>query len=202
MLSLMPSRGWLRIGDDKELGQIILVRAANTEFDDQNRIVGTLDIPLSVRGQAEMSGWANELRDRQIEVIYAAAGAASRETARYLGDELNVKVKVLEDLTNLNFGLWQGLQEAEVRRKHPKLYKQWEESPIAICPPNGETVEEVLQRVQKEIKPVLKKAHHGVVLLVAPDPLRQILRCFLKDADLTKVWDCPSGSAWETIDVQ
>jgi probable phosphoglycerate mutase len=198
----MPSRGWLRIGDDKDLGQIILVRSATTEFDDQKRIVGTLDIPLSVRGQAELSGWANELKDRQVEVIYAAAGAASRDTAKFLGDALDVKVKVLEDLTNLDFGLWQGLEESEVRRKHPRLYRHWEESPVAICPPNGETVEEVRERVHKELKPVLKKAHHGVVVLVAPDPLRQIVRCYLKNADLTKLWDCPQGSAWETIDVQ
>lgn len=184
------------------MGQIILMRAATTEFDEQERIVGTLDIPLSVRGSAELAQWAAELKDRSIDVIFAAAGTAARDTARALGEELDVKVRVLEELPNLNFGLWQGLEVNEVRRKHPKLYRQWEENPLTVCPPNGETIEEVARRAAKELRPVLKKSHHGVALLVAPDPLRRIIRCQLKQSELAKLWHDVNGAAWETIDVQ
>lgn len=184
------------------MGQIILVRAASTDFDEQDRIVGTLDIPLSIRGQAELAKLAEELKSRPIDVIYASAGKAARESARFLGDELDVKVKVLEELTNLDFGLWQGLEVSEVRRKHPKLFRQWEESPVAICPPNGEMIEQVYERVRRELKPVMKKSHNAVVIVIAPDPLRRVIRCYLKNTELAKVWENSNGSAWETIDVQ
>ena len=34
------------------------------------------------------------------------------------------------------------LQLEEIRRKFPKVYKQWHESPEKICPPEGETLTE------------------------------------------------------------
>lgn len=183
------------------MGQIILVRAGATDFDDQDRIVGTLDIPLNVRGQAELGEIAGELRDRSVVIVFSTAGQAARQSAAYLGGQLDVKVRVLEDLRNQDFGLWQGLQFDELRKKHKKVFKQWEESPCAICPPAGEMLAQVLERVRKELKPVLKKCHHGIGILVAPDPLRQVIRCFLRNRDVSQLWEEDDDSSWEVIDV-
>ena len=109
-------------------------------------------------------------------------------------------VRVLKDLRNLDFGLWQGLQTAEVRRKHPKLYKQWEESPRGICPPAGETVEEVLERLPKALKPVLKRREGSIAALIAPDPLRRLIACHLKGTPIDQAWDQEAPTSWELIE--
>jgi hypothetical protein len=139
------SLGWIRGGSDLDMGKILLARSATTDFDEQGRIVGTLDLPINVRGQAEIAALAQDFRRFPLVTIYAAPNESARETARQLGELLSVKVRILKDLKNLDFGLWQGLQTAEVRRKHPKLYKQWEESPRGICPPAGETTSQIAQ---------------------------------------------------------
>src|SRR5690606_34181359 len=100
------------------MGQLILARCGSTDFDEQDRIVGNLDIPVDVRGQAEMAELARDLKDTPIHTIYSSAGESARESARFLGEKLGVRVKVLEDLRNVDFGLWQGLPISEVRRKH------------------------------------------------------------------------------------
>jgi len=183
------------------MGTILLVRPGTTDFDEEDRIVGTLDIPLNVRGQAEMAELARELRDQPIDMIYSAADESARQSAQALGEQLDVKVKVLNDLRNLDFGLWQGLPVEEVRRKHKKLFKHWQETPCAICPPAGETVEDVALRVKKSLKPVLKRVQRGVVAVVAPEPLRQVIRCHLTDQDLAQLWDQESQKQWEAIEI-
>ncbi len=45
-------------------------------------------------------------------------------------------------MQNLNLGLWQGMQVAEVRHKQPKVYRQWQEQPENVCPPDGEMIEQ------------------------------------------------------------
>lgn len=184
------------------MGRIILARAGTTDFDEQHRITGTLDIPVNLRGQAELSELAQSLRDQPIEMIYCAAGEASKESARFLGEHLGIRVKVLEGLYNHDLGLWQGLEVGELRRKHPRVYRQWEETPCAICPPQGETVEEVLNRVQKGLRPVVRRSQRGTVLLVAPDPLRLVIRCHLRKVDLSQLWQHGNGAIWETIEVE
>lgn len=190
------------------MGQIILVRAGTTDFDEQHRIVGTLDIPVNVRGQAEMAEMARELKDLKVDRIYSAAGESARESAAALGEQLGVKSRVLDDLRNLDFGLWQGLKVEEVRHRHRKVFRQWEESPCVVCPPAGEMVDQVFERVRKALKPVVKRAQSGRTVLVAPDPLRQVIRCYLKGMDIANLWENGSdgggrtnGPAWESIEI-
>ena len=183
------------------MGTILLVRPGTTDFDEEDRIVGTLDIPLNVRGQAEIADLARQLRDQAIDLIYSAPDESARQSAQTLGEHLDVKVKVLAELRNLDFGLWQGLPVEEVRRKHKRLFKHWQETPCAICPPAGETVEDVAQRVRKALKPVLKRTQRGAVVIVAPDPLRQVIRCHLTDQDLAQLWEHDSQKQWEVIEV-
>src|SRR4051794_39881395 len=125
--------------------RIILTRSGATDYDDQHRIAGTLDVPLNCRGRAEAADLARDLRKEPVEAVYAAAGEASAQTAAILGERLGAKVKVLDDLRNQDFGLWQGLSLEELKQRHPKLVKLWEDSPCSVCPPNGEMPEAALE---------------------------------------------------------
>lgn len=183
------------------MGQLILARAGSTEFDEQGRIVGTLNVPLSLRGEAEIVELARELRAVEVEAIYTSGGLSAEMSGKLLGQELDVKVRTIDDLTNLDFGLWQGLQIEEVRRKHPKVYKQWEESPCLVCPPAGEMLEQVVERVHRLIKPVLRKAQSGPVVLVAPEPLRRVIRCELTKADPCHLFEQAEGPNWERLGI-
>src|SRR5262245_29142030 len=114
------------------MSRIILARAGSTDYDEQHRISGLLDLPLSPHGSAEADTIARDLRSLALETIYAAAGEASLATAKRIGEELDVKVKALSELRNQDFGCWQGLQFEELKRKHPRVFRQWEEDPQSV----------------------------------------------------------------------
>ena len=61
--------------------KILLIRPGTTEFDEQGRILGTLDVPLSEQGSSEISDSVDELRLYEMGCLYTAAAESARRTA-------------------------------------------------------------------------------------------------------------------------
>ena len=80
-----------------------------------------------------------------------------------LAEALEAKVKRLSNMQNLDHGLWQGMLVEEVRLKQPKVYRQWQEQPDCICPPEGEMLSEARGRVQAAMSKILKKHRSGTI---------------------------------------
>ena len=181
----------------------MLARPGSTELDEQERIKGTLDMPLSDHGNRQIAETARELAAVDIQVVYTSPCQAAFETGRAIGEFLGVKVKQLDKLQNLNQGLWQGKRIDEVRQKQPKIYRRWQDTPETVCPPEGEMLEQARDRIQSTLTKVLKKHKNGVIALVVPEPLASLIRNFLDGAKLGDLWkvECDCGN-WEFIDVE
>lgn len=125
--------------------QVVLIRAGATLYDEQNRVQGVLDIPLSENGRGEVTRMAHELAQRMngtlLAALYCGPGENVTRTAEIVGKALELRPKRIDEFRNLDQGLWQGLQIDEIRRRNTKLFRQWLEDPLTICPPQGETVE-------------------------------------------------------------
>jgi phosphoserine phosphatase len=183
--------------------QILLVRPGATEFDRQGRIQGTLDIPLCEDGRQAVEALIAELRHQPIEAIYTSPSQSAEQTAAALGEAVDVRPKTLDKLRNLDHGLWQGLLIADVKTKQPKVYRQWQEQPESICPPQGETISAAKSRVQAALAKLIKKhKSDALIAVVAPLPLACVMRHVLRHDELGDLWQCPNGAdLWELIDV-
>jgi len=159
------------------MSHIVLIRPGCTDFDEQQRIQGTLDLPLSTRGEQQVQVMLQELQHVPLDLIYTSPTEPARSTATTLGTTLGVTVRLAEGLRNLNLGLWQGLQVEEVRYKHPKVFKQWIDAPETIYPPEGEMVADTFDRIQQTLERPLRKK--GNLAIVAPEPLATLIRCWL-----------------------
>jgi probable phosphoglycerate mutase len=167
---------------------VILIRPGSTDFDEQGRIQGTLDVPLNEQGIAEVARLADELRVSGLEAIYHSACSSALRTAEVLGTVLNLKPKRLDNFQNLDHGLWQGMRVEEVKRKHPKVYRQWQEQPDSVCPPEGETLDAARTRVQGVLRKLLRKHREGTIGLVVPEPLARLVRCQLSHSEVGNLW--------------
>jgi broad specificity phosphatase PhoE len=183
--------------------RIVLIRPGATDYDDEERIQGVLDIPLNREGLMEVARAVNQLRDVKIEMIYTSPGAAAMQTAEILSNDLDAKLKKVDRLQNINLGLWQGLQVTEVRHKQPKVYRQWQEQPENVCPPEGEMIEQADQRIAAAITKLLRKHKEGVIGLVVPEPLASLVRQHLKKNELGDLWKALAGHGrWEILDLE
>lgn len=182
---------------------VVLIRPCCTDFDEQNRVQGRLSLPLNSRGEAQLQELAEQLQNSPMEVIYTSRCEPARSTAAALGESLGLTVKEMDELDNLDQGLWQGLQVEDLRRKHPKVFRQWQESPETICPPQGETVDEALERIRRAFEKPLKRGIPFAV--VAPEPLAEFIASFLtgRKADLGNTLCCEQRvrPRWELLSV-
>ncbi len=182
--------------------RVVLIRPGTTDYDEQGRIKGTLDIPLNDFGNNQTAQAADELSELDIEIVYSSPCQAAAETAAVLANSLGVKSKSVNRLQNLDHGLWQGKLIDEVKSTQRKVYKQWQEQPDTVCPPEGETLSSARQRVQTALEKILKKHKTGTIGMVIPGPLWSIVRSTLDNSDLGDLWQAETEcGSWVMIDV-
>lgn len=182
--------------------QLMLIHPGSTEYDQQGRVQGTLDIPLSDQGRREVAVLVEQLRGEPIEAVYAAPCQSAEQTADALSAARDLKTKTLDQLRNLDHGLWQGMLFSEVKTKQPKVYRQWQEQPATVCPPQGETISAARERVQAVISRLIKKhKSEGLVAVVVPEPLASVFRQVLRCEQLGDLWRRSAGARWELLDV-
>lgn len=177
---------------------IVLVRPGCTDFDEQHRVQGRLDIPLNARGAQQVHLIASELQDVPLDVLLAGPCEAARETALLLSKDRGLPVKVLEDLVNVDLGLWQGLCVDDLRRKHPRTFQKCQDCATTVCPPEGETLQEAAERVSAVLaRPLRKGLNFGIVV---PEPLAGIVRCVVQGRPLDEVdWLGRPSRLWEIL---
>jgi len=183
--------------------QVLVIRAGSTEFDEQGRIKGTLDIPLSEAGQEQVVRLVAELRKTAIDHVYASPCRSAQETASTLAADHKLKFKTVDELQNLDHGLWHGKLIDEVRVSQPKVFRQLQDHPETVCPPQGEPVGVAVERVRLLISRLIRKHKSGTVAIVVPEPVATFVRVALSDVDLGDLWkaEC-TGGGWQMIDVQ
>jgi broad specificity phosphatase PhoE len=173
--------------------QIVLIRPGRTDYDLQDRIQGTLDIPLNEEGRTDAAQAVQLLREKGLEAIYAPASEPSRQTAEIIAEALHLKCRRLDRLPNLNLGLWQGMLVQDVRTKQPKVYRQWQEQPETVCPPEGEMLGDAEQRLRSSLAKLMKKHKAGIIGLCVPEPLFSLLRRLVTHEGLGDLWRPRNG---------
>ncbi len=181
--------------------RVLLVRPGATEFDDQGRIKGCLDMPMSESGRRQAETLAGQVSHFRCRTIYASPCESARETAEILAGDWGAKIKVIDAFRNLDHGLWHGKLIEELRHNHPKLYRRGQESPWDICPPGGESILDARSRAAKAVQKVLKKHADDLVSIVIPDPMAWIVHSLLAGDRLLNLWKAETDSAkWDLIE--
>jgi probable phosphoglycerate mutase len=184
------------------MSQIILIRPGSTDYDQDERIQGNLDIPLNERGGAEVARIIDELAGRAINAIYSPACEPARQTAQAIAAALKIKYRKLDRMQNLDHGLWQGMKIEEVRRKQARVYRQWQEQPESVQPPEGETLDHAEQRMEAAMAKLLKRHKEGMIAMVLSEPMASLVRRYLDHGPLGDLWKASSmHGQWEAIEV-
>ena len=163
------------------MSTVILIRAGSTDYDEQHRVLGTLDMPVNNRGVEQIREINGQLASKgiRLQAILTSPEDPACGTAHAVAEvQGGVKVKEMDELRNVNQGLWQGLPESDIRKRFPRLFKSGKEDVTAICPPEGETLSDACQRLERVLSKAMRK--YDVLAVVAPEPLATVIRCTLQ----------------------
>ncbi len=183
--------------------KVLLIRSGNTEYECQGRIQGTLDVPLSEDGRKQVEDLADALREQQIDILYYGPCRCVQQSTEIVNQKLDLKTKKLDAFQNLDHGLWQGMLIDDVKTKQPKVYKQWQERPESVCPPDGETVKQVRERVQTALTKLAKKHKDATIGILVAEPLMSVMHSMLAQEAVADLWgsDNQDSPQWELLEM-
>ena len=144
---------------------LYLARHGQSEANAVRRFQGIQDVPLSELGRRQAAALSAGLRGRPPAHVYASPLARARHTAEIVAREHRRPLTLVEDLRELSLGDWEGLTVDEVRALPGDPYACWVRDPVAGCPPNGEELSVVQDRMVGAIE-AIAGAHGGEDVLV------------------------------------
>ncbi len=181
--------------------QVVLIRPGATVYDEQNRVQGALDLPLSDRGRAEVVALAGRLAGQELAALYSGPSESALRTAEAVGRALGLRPRRIDEFRNLDQGLWQGLCVDEIRRRHLKVFRQWLDDPFAVLPPQGEDAAHALDRVNAVLKPMVRRHRDEAIGLVACEPIAQLIAAQLRRDPHVQLDDHVPTGGFERITV-
>jgi len=78
------------------MSQVLVVRPGSTALDEQERIKGCLDIPLSESGKQQVLRAIDEFADVELKMIYCAPCESAQATAQMIAEKRQCKWKVCD----------------------------------------------------------------------------------------------------------
>jgi len=180
----------LNVNSNRQMAKVFVMQTGQTIWEVQDRIESVPGAPLTEAGASDVERAAAELAasGADIRTVYACDGESEHETAELIARALGTKVRMEGELRELDYGLWQGLTRDELKRRQPKMYRQWAEAPASVRPPGGETLEEAQTRLRAAIKSILKRHKDDAALLVLRPVAVGLLQCLVTNDPIEQIW--------------
>ncbi len=137
------------------LPQIFLARHGETAWTISHQHTGRTDIPLTTRGEANAMSLGERLKRETFERVFVSPLGRARRTCALAG--FGAQARLEADLLEWDYGPYEGLTTAEIRRERPGWYL------FRDGCPGGESVEAVGARADRVVARL--KGAPGRVLL-------------------------------------
>jgi broad specificity phosphatase PhoE len=129
------------------MGMIYLVRHGETYWNAEGRIQGQKQTDLTPKG-IEQSKWlADYFKYKAIDRIVCSGLVRSQKTAKQINTYHNLQLDINPKINECSWGKWEGLTHAEVRERYPDEYNSRKEDIWYFCPQNGESYDDLFDRL-------------------------------------------------------
>ena len=144
---------------------IYLVRHGETDWNRHGLYQGTTDIPLNGDGERQARVLASRLHGIRWDAAYTSPLRRAIDTAEAVLNGSHIPARVVPDLREICYGLWQGRGSEPAGRCSPGLEWKWKHAPWTVRFPGGESLAEVRQRAGAAWDRIIA-AHPGETVLV------------------------------------
>lgn len=177
---------------------ILLIRHAENDFVKTGRLAGRMPgVHLNEHGQVQAQGLGKRLAHAKLNTVYSSPLERALETAGPIAKDAGLKVVKRPELTEIDYGAWQGKTLKQLRRR--KLWPAVQNTPSLARFPEGESFAEAQVRICEELiaisklhKPravVAAVSHADIIKLAAAYflglPLDQFQRLIIFPASIT-----------------
>ena len=156
--------------------RLLLIRHGETDWNAASRFQGQYDVPLNPRGRRQAAALARRLASETIQALYASNLQRAWETAQPIAAGSGLAATPEPRWREMSFGAWEGLTYSEIEQRDRDALLAWQADPSRAPPPQGETLDQVVNRVREAYDDLLRRhSGHTVALVAHGGPLRLLL---------------------------
>ncbi|MBQ2865533.1 MAG: histidine phosphatase family protein [Clostridia bacterium] len=169
---------------------IFLIRHGQSDANKRNAFIGHTDLDLTEKGHAQAEKAAEFLMSVHCDAIYSSDLMRAYNTAEHTSRKKGIPVILSEQLREINGGEWENMDFATLRLEYRDTFALWCDNVGLSACPGGESVLEMMDRVEREIERIAKK-HDGqdVFIFNHSTPIRTLTGRWrgldIKDLDIT-----------------
>lgn len=178
--------------------RLILVRHGQTEWNQLGIIQGRTDIPLNDTGIVQARAAGEWLSQRRIDAVYSSPMQRAFDTATEIARPHGLPVISIDDIIEIDFGLWEEKTADELKRLYPEYWNDWswhlDEEKSANM--QAESAYAILNRVKRALNSIFEENTAGSTAVVVSHtmPIKLIMANAiglpLKSLQSIKVGNC------------
>jgi len=145
---------------------IYVIRHGETDQNVKCAYCGVSDIPLNSKGIHQAMEVGKILKNYSIDLILCSTLIRARQTARLINKSIHKDIVYIEELVERSIGIFEGKTREEVMLQYSNLYNQNLTRQFDKAPPEGETINEVIERVNIVFDLIKEKYNNKNILIV------------------------------------
>jgi alpha-ribazole phosphatase len=165
---------------------LFLIRHGETIGSETKRYKGSMDVPMSEQGIAQIKkvsafiveklqssaiamqkSYLNDIHavltpgpdaaETKLSAVYSSDLNRASTSAEIIGRPHGLKPLIIPEFRERNFGIWEGMTFNEIKEQYPSEFKAWASNPLKHSPVNGESTMEVYERAIKALDAIINK---------------------------------------------
>ncbi len=185
--------------------EVWLMRHGHIVQPKQKSFIGQSDLPLSKLGREQIRGWQSFSATQNLDAVLCSPLQRCQESAQILCPQ-GIVIITEPALREIHLGTWEGQSIAHIKEQFPQEYAARGKNMGSFRPPQGESFEDVAQRVLPAMehylhiyagKKLLVMAHAGVNRVI----LAHYLHLPLQDTlSIPQPYGCCTHLLYDSLD--
>ncbi|MEC0228356.1 histidine phosphatase family protein [Paenibacillus alba] len=171
--------------------RLYLIRHGETQWNEERRMQGHLDSPLTAKGQQQATWLSNALQDVHFDRLCASSSGRALQTATIVKGTRDMDIHTSDDWREMNLGSWEGRISSEIEELDPDNFHAFWHAPQMYKTSKGESFEDLQRRVIPAIERLVEEHAGQTIALVSHSVTLKIIMAYLEQKSLAELWNPP-----------
>ena len=160
--------------------RLIIVRHAQATGNREGRFQCRKNNELTDLGRGQLALLSERLRNIHLDAVISSPLSRAMDTARACIDGRNMDIITDPRLLEIDAGEMESLLWDELYERYPEQMAHWKDSPHIFCPPGGETMAQLYERVTAAAEDIAARYDGKTVLVSTHGVVVRNLMCWAK----------------------
>ena len=169
--------------------RLYLTRHGETEWNLEGRMQGSNNSNLTSKGIEQAIRLGKWLENTHFDAVYSSSSGRAIQTAELIVRQRDLPIVPVDELKEMNFGIWEGQTFDDIREKYNEQYQCFWNTPHLLKDFPGETFEECKTRVVSAITKIVNQNEDKDILVVAHALALKVILSYFENTPLDKLFD-------------